>query len=91
MYFCVNQAPSRHYGLVCAVCFQDLLQQLEVRLIYTYCTSSRHWAVYFLKAGYHKVTIELPNVVEGFVGVQLCTLFLLQICLTDGKANITFS
>jgi len=32
MYFCVNQAPSRYYGLLCAVCFQDLLQQLESRL-----------------------------------------------------------
>jgi len=43
MYFCVNQAPSRYYGLVCAMCFQDLLQQLEV-LIFTYCTDSRYQA-----------------------------------------------
>jgi len=28
MYFHVSQAPSRYYGLVCAVCFQDLLQRL---------------------------------------------------------------
>ena len=27
MYFCVSLAPSRYYCLVCAVCFQDLLQQ----------------------------------------------------------------
>ena len=47
MYFRVSQAPSRYYGLVCAVCFQDHLQQLEVRLIYTYCTISCCRAVYF--------------------------------------------
>ena len=34
MYFHVSQAPSQYYGFVCAVRFQDLLQQLEVRLIY---------------------------------------------------------
>ena len=44
MYFCVSQAPSRYYGLVCALCFQDLSQQLEVLLIYTYCTSSHRRA-----------------------------------------------
>ena len=37
----------------------------------------------------HKVAVELPNIIEGLVGVQLCTLFLLQICLTDGSANTT--
>jgi len=30
MYFHMSQAPSWYYGLVWAVCFQDLLQQLEV-------------------------------------------------------------
>jgi len=30
------------------------LEQLEVRLIYTYCTSSHHRAIYFLKAGFTK-------------------------------------
>jgi len=54
MYFCGSLAPSRYYGLVCAVCFQDLLQQLEVRLIYTYCTSSHCQAIHFLKAGFTK-------------------------------------
>jgi len=49
MYFHVSQSPSRYYGLVCAVCFQDLLQQLEVRLIYIYCTSICRRAVYFRK------------------------------------------
>jgi len=38
IYFRVSQAPSRYYGLVCAVCVQDLLQQLEVLLIHTYCS-----------------------------------------------------
>ena len=49
MYFRVSQAPSWYYGLVCAVCFQDLLQQLNVLLIYTYCTSRRRWVIYFWK------------------------------------------
>jgi len=40
MYFRVSQTPSQYYGLVCAVSFQDLLQQLEVLLIDTYCTTS---------------------------------------------------
>ena len=42
-----------------------------------------------LKARIHKVAVELPNIVEGLVGVQLCNLFLLQICLTDGSVNTT--
>jgi len=36
----------------------------------------------------HKVAVELSNTV---VGVQLCTLFLLQSCLTDGTVNKTSS
>jgi len=76
-------------SLVRAVRFQDLLQQLEFLLIYTYCTSSDRRAIYFWKQDSHKVAVELPNIIEGLVGVQLCTLFLLQICLTDGSANTT--
>ena len=34
-----------------------------------------------------KVAVELPNIIEGLVGVQLCTLF----GLTDDTANTTFS
>jgi len=41
-----------------------------------------------LKAGF-KSHLELPNIIEGLVGVQLGTLFLLQICLTDGTVNTT--
>ena len=55
MYFRVSLAPSRYYGLVCVVCFQDLLQQLEVRLMYTYCTSSHRQAIQVLKAGFTKL------------------------------------
>ena len=47
MYFRVSQAPSQYYGLVCAMCSQDLLQQLEVLLMSTYSASSRRWAIYF--------------------------------------------
>ena len=36
-------------GLVCAVCFQDLLQQQEILLTFTYCTSSCCWVTYFWK------------------------------------------
>ena len=28
----------------------------------------------------HKVAVELPNITEGLVRVQLCTLFPFQIC-----------
>ena len=45
--------------------------------------------LYTFESRIHKVAIELPNIIEGLVGVQLCTLFLLQICLTDGSANTT--
>ena len=83
-----ESTPSRYYGLVCVVCFQDLLQQLEVRLIYTYCTSSRCRAVYFWKQN-SQSCCSTSNIIEGLVGVQLCTLFVLQICLTDGTANTT--
>ena len=92
MYFRVSQAPSRYYwyGLVCALCFQDLLQRLEVLLICTYCTSSHHRTIYFENQdlqGRHRT----PNIIEGIVGVHLCMLFLLQICRTYGTANTTFS
>ena len=86
----MSQAPSRYYGLVCALCFQDLLQQLKVLLIYTYCTSS-HRRPYTFESRIHKVAVELPNIVEGLVGVQLCTLYLLQICQIDGIANTTLA
>ena len=43
---------------------------------------------YTFESRIHKV-VELPNNIEGLVGVQLCTLFLLQICLTDGSVNTT--
>jgi len=46
--------------------------------------------LYTLESMIHKVTVEL-NIIEGLVGVQLCTLFLLQICLTDGTGSTTFS
>jgi len=46
---------------------------------------------YTFKSRIHKVAVELPNIIEGLVGIQLCTLFVLQICLTDGTANTTFS
>ena len=44
---------------------------------------------YTFESRIHKVTVELPNIIEGLVGVQLCTPFLLQICLTDGSVNTT--
>ena len=47
--------------------------------------------LYTSESRIHKLTVELPNIIEGLVGVQLCTLFLLQISLTDGTANTTFS
>jgi len=87
MYFRVSQAPSRYYGLVCAMCSQDLLQQLEVLLMSTYSASSRCQAMYFERM-IHKVALEFPDIIEGLVAVQLCVLFLLLICLTDGT---TFS
>ena len=43
---------------------------------------------YTFESRIHKVA-ELPNNIEGLVGVQFCTLFLLQICLTDGSVNTT--
>jgi len=44
---------------------------------------------YTFESRIHKVAVELPNIIEGLVGVQLGNLFLLQICLTDGSANTT--
>ena len=86
MYFHVSQAPSGYYGFVCAVCFQGLLQQLDVPhtilvvVIRPYTFENR----------IHKVAVELPNTIEGLLGVQLSILFPLQICLTGGTANTTF-
>ena len=45
---------------------------------------------YTFESRIHKVTVQLPNVIEVLVGVQHCALFLLQICPTDGTVNITF-
>jgi len=81
--YCVSQGPSQYYGLVCAV-FRTAGSQAYTHTVLVVIVRS-----YTLKS--IKVTIELPNIIEGLVGVQLCTLFLLQICLTDGTANTTFS
>ena len=56
MYFRVSQAPSRYYGLVCAMCFQDLLQQLEVSL-YTHTVLVVIVGPYTLETRIHKVAI----------------------------------
>jgi len=42
---------------------------------------------YLFESRIHKVAVELPNIIEGLIQVQPCTLFLLQ---TDGTANTTF-
>ena len=42
---------------------------------------------YTFESRIHKVAVKLPNIVEGLVGVQLCTLYLLQICQIDGIVN----
>ena len=83
MYFRESQAPSRYYGLVCAVCFQNLLQQLE-SFLYAHTVLVVIIEPYTFESRIHKVTVELPNIFEGLVGVQLCVLFLFQISLTDG-------
>ena len=77
-------------SLVCAVRFQDLLQQLEV-MLYTHTVLIVIVGPYTFESRIHidKVAVELPNIIEGLLGVQLCTPFLLQICLTDGSANAT--
>ena len=36
---------------------------------------------YTFESKIHKVAVELP-IIEGLVGVRLCMLFVLQICLT---------
>jgi len=66
--------------------FSGPFETAEVLLIYTYCTNIIAGA-YTLESRIHKLAVELLNIIEELV-VQLCTLFLLQICLTDGK---TFS
>jgi len=38
----------------------------------------------------HRIAVKLPNTIEGLVAV-LCTLFLLQICRTDGTVNTTLA
>jgi len=92
MYFRVGPVPSRYYGLVCAVCCV-----LSGPFATTGSHAYTHTVLvvvigpYTFESRIHKVTVELPNIIEGLVGVQLCTPFLLQICLTDGTANTTFS
>jgi len=83
----VSEAPSRDCGLVCAVCSQNLLQQLEVLIICTYCTSSLV-GPYTFEGWIQKVAVDFPNIIEGIVGSQLCMLFLLQICLTAANTTI---
>jgi len=82
-----ESTPSRYYGLVCTLCFQDLLRQLEI-LIYIRTVLVVIVGPYTFESRIHKVAVELPNIVEGLVGVQLCTLYLLQI---DGIANTTLA
>jgi len=49
MYFRVSYDAVGYNSLVCAMRFQDLWQQLEFLLIYTYSTNSHCRAVYFWK------------------------------------------
>ena len=89
MYFHVSQAPSGYYGFVCAVCFQGLLQQLE-SFLYSHTVLVVVIRPYTFESRIHKVAVELPNTIEGLLGVQLSILFPLQICLTGGTVNTTF-
>jgi len=57
---------------VCAVSFQDLLQQLKSGL-YTHTVLVVVIGPYTFKI--QKVAVELSNIIEGLAGVQLCTLF----------------
>ena len=75
--------------LFLSVCFQDLLQQLEG--LYTHTVLVVVVGLYTFESRIHKVAIEFPNIIEGLVAVQLCMLFVLQICLTDGTVNTIFS
>ena len=65
VYFSVSQASSDNYiyGLVCAVCLHGLFQQLEVLLVYTYCTSSCHRAICFWNK-IQNVNVEPPIIIE---------------------------
>jgi len=63
MYFRVSEAPSGYYGLVCAVCFQDILQQLEVTLIHTVLVVV--FGPYTFESRFHKVTVEFPTLLKG--------------------------
>ena len=48
-------------------------------LLYAFCTGSSHHRVIYLEGMIHK----LLNITERLAGVQLSTLFLLQLRLTD--------
>ena len=72
--------------LLCAVCFRTFCNNWKSFL----CTHSVLVVVvgpYTFESRIHKVAVVLPNIIQGLVGIQLCTLFLLQMCLTDGTAN----
>ena len=73
MYFHVSQAPSGYYGFVCAVCFQGLLQQLDVLLIFTYLSSGggreqsrrrtfEHHLTLYIGVQLHVSTSNLSNI-----------------------------
>jgi len=72
---------------VCAVSFQDLLQQLKSGL-YTHTVLVVVIGPYTFESRIQKVAVELSNIIEGLAGVQLCTLFVLQICLTEYSSTV---
>jgi len=85
MYFHLSQAPSQYYGFYVLCAFRTFCNNWK-----SLCTHTVLVVVvgpYTFESRIHKVTIELPNIIQGLVGIQLCTLFLLQMCLTDGTAN----
>ena len=81
MYFCLSQAPSQYYGFYVLCAFRTFCNNWSL------CTHTVLVVIvgpHTFESRIHKVAVELPNIIQGLVGVQLCTLFLLQICLTDG-------
>ena len=74
MYFRVSEVPLRYYGLVCAVCFQDLLQQLES--LYAHTVLVVIIGPYTFESRIHKVAVELPNMYEVIWKSQMYTSIL---------------
>ena len=89
MYFRVSQGTSQNYAWYVLCAFRAFCNSWK-SFLYIHTVLVVIAGPCFSESRLHEVAVEPSNIIERLVGVQICMLFLLEICL-DGTVNTTFS